>query len=174
MPGQGDPRPNSQDLTRWAETADGTRDKELYLVENGGKYEVKKAVDNQAGDKEIMKLYTGANLQRQRPRIEVNGVDITAKLQESDAIFWTQSAVEKFLWPYYHSHRLFDDPILQPDVVYQRYMANDAIIAILHVAPSRSLTLPGQELSLGVVKKNKTFDLVSVAEFDALRKQGLV
>ena len=25
-----------------------------------------------------------------------------------DAVFWTQSSVEKFVWPYYHSHRLWE------------------------------------------------------------------
>lgn len=52
-----------------------------------------------------------------------------------DAVFWTESAVEKFLYPYYHAHRIWDQQIIDVKNAFEAYP--DAY-AIRHKAPSAS------------------------------------
>jgi hypothetical protein len=71
---------------------------------------------------------------------ESNKKDDEHKLLEehadSDALFWTPSAIEKFVIPYYVAHRLLDKDAL--DELERDYKAGN-LVAILHVAPSKSL-----------------------------------
>lgn len=105
------PRVDSRQMSWWAESADGVRDKELALVlTESGEYVVK---EEQAGDEVVLRMYTPsitpnrmkpAEITFQAPGCEKVRIDELA-----DALFWTESAVEKFLFPYYASQRLLTD-----------------------------------------------------------------
>ena len=68
-----------------------------------------------------------------------------------DAVFWTPSAVRKFVWPYYQSHRLWDDEI---QAVKDKFETDPNALAVAHQAPSRSLVRgsgPAADLLVGRV-----------------------
>src|SRR5262249_41640053 len=52
---------------------------------------------------------------------------------EADAMFWSASAIEKFVIPYYVAHRLFDGPTLSK--LETDYKSGN-VVAVLHVRPS--------------------------------------
>src|SRR4051812_8841454 len=104
-------------MLSWAaETADGTRDEEMFLVlEDGKTLKVKKDGQINNPKDKLAKVYTKnkqhrpkvervlLHVENQKKPIELTGTDAW------DSVFWTESSVEKFLWPYYHAHRLWDD-----------------------------------------------------------------
>jgi hypothetical protein len=55
-----------------------------------------------------------------------------------DCVFWTESAVRKFLWPYYEAHRLWNDDLRKLRDDYER---DPTAVAIAHQAPSKSRIL---------------------------------
>ena len=57
--------------------------------------------------------------------------------KDFDAVFWTQSSVEKFVWPYYHSHRLWNDSL---EAIRKEFDDKKTAFAIAHQAPSRSIS----------------------------------
>ena len=52
----------------------------------------------------------------------------------ADAIFWTESAVDKFLFPYYASQRLFTDEEMRR---LKESFRDERVVAIWHFTPSR-------------------------------------
>ena len=54
---------------------------------------------------------------------------------EYDAVFWSESSVRKFVWPYYHSHRLWDAELQQ---LQDQFDTDPMAVAIAHQAPSKS------------------------------------
>jgi hypothetical protein len=60
--------------------------------------------------------------------------------EQFDSVFWTPSSVRKFVWPYYQSHRLWDDEI---QAVKDKFETDPNAFAIAHQAPSRSSVRPG-------------------------------
>jgi hypothetical protein len=81
--------------------------------------------------------------------IEVDGEMIECKAKDDtwcDSVFCSESAMEKFLFPYYHSQRLLTDDD------WDRLMAdfrNPLTVAIGHVHPSNHVTLAGGSHAAG-------------------------
>ena len=56
-----------------------------------------------------------------------------------DALFWTESAIEKFLFPYYEQLRIFDlDYLDRLKAAFYDPKSGHRIVAIAHVPPSHS------------------------------------
>jgi hypothetical protein len=128
----GDVTVDSTALSWAAETADGTRDERMVLtLEDGKNLKVKKASDMNPNDPELATVYT-PNKQH-RSKIELPGTDAW------DSVFWTESSVEKFLWPYYHAHRLWDEHMTE---LRAQFETDPMAVAVAHKAPSASATLP--------------------------------
>ena len=152
------PRVDSRQVSWWAESADGTRDKELALVLTAeGEYVVKEAAP---GDNVVLRMYTPsavpdrlkpAEITFQAPGGEKMRIDELA-----DALFWTESSVEKFLFPYYASQRLLTDDEMRR---LKEGFRDQRVVAIWHKAPSAT-----QYLYAGA----NTLDTLSVLVADRL------
>jgi len=157
---------DSQQAVHWAETADGTRDKTLYLVQTDArKIAVKKEDDMSKGDVCIAKFFTPL-LVPKRPTSEVTlaceGAEIP--LKDCDTVFWTESSAAKFLWPYYHSHRIYDEKI----AACQRAFEKDAtVIAIVHTPLTHTRAI---SLKLVVHKTDGSINVMSLEEFELWSK----
>lgn len=66
--------------------------------------------------------------------------ELLAEHPDSDALFWTASAIEKFVLPYYVAQRLLTGEELQ--AIVNDYKEGN-ISAILHVQPSKPYRYPG-------------------------------
>jgi hypothetical protein len=155
-------RTDATGLAWLAETADGNRDKQFTLVlDKDDQPQLRETV--QEGDR----LVTGVEVRTAttlRDRVPVESVIVKPRGYEAqsvdpregyDALFWTESAVEKFLYPYYRSQRLWDKRMdrLMADFNTQREM-----VAVLHRAPSNSSTidaLVGGTLHVGCVGRDE-------------------
>ena len=131
---------------RWlAEAADGTREKQLALVINSdGKVDVV-AADATGNDVVLLNLKTttrGPGIPGDaKARVQWHGRTYggpTTLLEKADAVFLTQSAVEKFLLPYYMRFRSGAQVQALENALY-----NDprAIIAF-HIPPSSAFAYP--------------------------------
>ena len=169
----GQNRPKSIDMATlaWlAEQADGKRNRPLRLVvDTAGELELRdwgKPVKTSECDTKL-KVETSALKDRADVDVVIvqpkNGTSTRLPSDEDyDAVFWRESSVEKFVWPYYHSHRLWDKHI---DSVKTRFDTLKTALAIAHQAPSKP-TIPGpqartrsaspaDELSIGVLQNGK-------------------
>jgi hypothetical protein len=157
---------NSTNLGWLAETSDGKREKYLLLVLD--QHNMLQLRENlQDGDRRVVPIEEGEDKElrvmtpkRRKERVEVEEVSCKPKGclsiplppgEEWDALFWTESAVEKFLYPYYHSQRLWNDEM---DKVKAKFDKDDCAVAIAHRAPSHSAILPAQTLSIGRLTKD--------------------
>jgi hypothetical protein len=157
----GDATVDSTALSWAAETADGTRDEMMVLtLEDGKNLKVKKASDiTNPDDPKLAMVYTSNK--QDRPRIERVLLHVEDQQQPIelpgtdgwDTVFWTESSVEKFLWPYYHAHRLWDDHM----TALRTQFENDPMaVAVAHKAPSASATLPLSGIDVtGVARATK-------------------
>jgi hypothetical protein len=132
------PRVDSRQMSWWAESADGTRDKELALVLTaGGEYVVK---EEEPGDEVVLRMYTPSiTPERLKPTeitFQAPGCEKIRIEELADALFWTESAVEKFLFPYYASQRLLTDEEMR---ALKEGFRDARVVAIWHQAPSKSL-----------------------------------
>lgn len=87
-----------------------------------------------------------------------------------DALFWTESSIDKFLYPYYHSQRLWDQEMAQ---LQDKVNGDPEAVAIAHVAPSRSRILKPGINDLGVVTTGISAlpgNVVSAVEYLRRRK----
>jgi hypothetical protein len=155
------PLANSRDLAWLAEEADGWRDEELELTlhpekglklrrKNQPKEPNEKAVgkvktpSRQPGRAKVSQVilkgtYKGKNFER--------SIDIT-EAEGWDAVFWTESAVEKFVYPYYHTQRLWD---AEMDTVQEGFAKHPEALAIRHKAPSKASTMTAAALEVAVL-----------------------
>src|SRR5688572_8986747 len=110
----------SKELSWLAERADGSRDEDLALVRDvNGLPQIRESRDPgkppvlEDGDELIANVRTSDSCKREKVvavHIETQtGMQLPITGKGPDALFWTQSAVEKFLYPYYYSQRLWDD-----------------------------------------------------------------
>jgi hypothetical protein len=140
------PIPRAIDATKlawWAEEAHGKQGTPLYIVL--GADGTPELTDTLAGRQPLLEVQTkGARVAPLvRPRkltMQVSERRVIDFLDDPalpgyDALFWTASAIEKFLFPYYHSQRLFSRA--QMDKLEKEYSADDQLIAAAHRAPSR-------------------------------------
>jgi hypothetical protein len=120
---------------------------------------VKKEKQIKPGDPRLATVYTKSKQHRpkvervllhvedQQKPIELPGTD------GWDAVFWTESSVEKFLWPYYHAHRLWDDKMT---ALQKKFEQDPLAVAAAHKAPSTSATLPLSGIEVcGVARATK-------------------
>ncbi len=86
-------------LRKIAERADGTRGKDQYLVVRGEEVELVDEKPDGSNEKfaTIHTKYSGDGM-RKSPQLKADG---KATPEKADALFASQSAVEKFLVPYY-------------------------------------------------------------------------
>lgn len=140
------PGRDSLTLSWLAETADGTRDEEWALVYQDRKeLKLKKPWEVESGkDEELCRISTPSRQPDRRKvravRLYVEGSPEPIVLEANegwDAVFWTESAVEKFLYPYYHCQRLWNSDM---DLVKHKFDTNPTVVAIKHKAPSNSDT----------------------------------
>lgn len=118
-----------------AEAADGTRDQKLALVLTpSGDYVVK---EEEPGDKVVLRMYTPSMTPDRIKPTEISfqapGCEKVRIEDVADALFWTESAAEESLFPYYVAHRLFTDEEMQK---LRKSFRDRRVVAIWHVAPS--------------------------------------
>jgi hypothetical protein len=141
------PRVDSRQISWWAESADGARDKELALVLTAsGEYIVK---EEEPGDHVVLRMYTPSTTPDRMKPVEITfqapGCEKVRIDEVADAIFWTESAVDKFLFPYYASQRLLTDEEMRR---FKESFRDERVVAIWHQAPSRSHLLQATEGSI--------------------------
>jgi hypothetical protein len=154
---------SSLELSWLAEKADGTRDEDLALVKDeNGNLQIRQpprpgeAPEKKPGDVLIANVRTKGTCKRERVakitidtehggKVEFKGSD-----KGADALFWTDSAVEKFLYPYYYSQRIWNEDM---DRLRTQFSTDPQAIAVLHRAPSTSETLsPNRAIEVARVK----------------------
>jgi hypothetical protein len=169
---------SSVDLSWLAETADGTRDQDLALVKDeAGQLQIRQPAkpgeppELKPGDAFIVPVRTeGTCATREQVRnitiFSMGGgqADITGI--GPDALFWTDSAVEKFLYPYYYSQRIWSKEM---DLLREQFSTDPAAIAVLHRAPSTSETVPAYP-PLEVARVKKGTEMSPVLEWVELKK----
>jgi hypothetical protein len=159
-------------LSWLSETADGTRDEDWRLVIDS-KQELqlrKKGEPETPGDKPVCVINTPSCQPNRKKVVKVlmyvDGEDVPIAVDPadgSDAVFLTESAVDKFLYPYYHAHRIWDEKM---DDLKRKFETHADTVAIRHRAPSNSATLPPDE-TLRVLARGEDGALrwMSISEF---------
>lgn len=153
---------SAKDIIWLGEAADGQRGVDLLLVRDA---EGKPALRETPRPDDIvvreLKVRTEPTLNggRTRDRVEevicvpASGAPFKLASEDKyDAVFWTESSIEKFVWPYYHSHRIWSDEIA---AIKQRFDETPTALAIAHQAPSRSsveYSSPTASLMVGVLE----------------------
>jgi hypothetical protein len=170
----GIPVPSARDLTWLAEEADGWRDEELELTlhPNKGLRLRRKNQPKDPGENAVLKVKT-ASQQPNRARVSKailqgtyqgknfqRSIDVTQD-EGWDAVFWTESAVEKFVYPYYHAHRIWDKDM---DRVREGFATRPEAVAIRHKAPSKSSAMTASALEVAVLV-DKDIAWLSVQKF---------
>jgi hypothetical protein len=145
----GEPPPlNYRDFAWLAETLDGRRDEyvKIILVKENGT--LKLVVRNhdymlESGETLVLDGIRTDNSVRGRPEVTVTvGIGERPTVCRTDdgllcdAVFCSESAIEKFVFPYYHSQRLLTDAEW---VRLTAEVMNPSTMAIGHAHPSRSM-----------------------------------
>ncbi len=172
------PGRNSWTLSWLAEMADGWRGEELLLTRHPAHgLRVRRSTEPKGEDEEDVCKIETPKCQPDRKEVRAVTLDVdgtSAKIDTddgSDAVFWTESAVEKFLYPYYHSHRLWDERM---DRVKRAFETYPDAYAIKHKAPSSSFVMSlAETLQIGALNLDKRFVWLAVDEFLALVEQYL-
>jgi hypothetical protein len=138
---------SESDLVRLGEQADAGGDRELLLVRDRDGYPRLRQVA-QAGDQVVsqIRVRPPAPTLADRARLSTivcrsaNGGSLTLQpdADEYDCLFWSESAVRKFVWPYYHAHRLWDASLQQ---LRNEWENDPTAVAIAHQAPTKSVVL---------------------------------
>jgi hypothetical protein len=146
--GGGPPPLDYRDFAWLAETLDGRRDEDVKIIrviENGRQKLVVKNKDYTLMDGETLVLdgiRTG-NWVSERPEVAVTiGVGAASTLCKTDdgllcdAVFCSESAIEKFVFPYYHSQRLLTETEWVQLIA---EVKKPSTMAVGHAHPSRSM-----------------------------------
>lgn len=150
---------NSVTLTWLAEKADGHREEKLQLVLHPAEgLRLRREQEAlEPGETPVCTIET-SSCQPGRKRVTNIALQIDGKTTQDfdidpegwDALFWTESAVEKFLYPYYHAHRIWDEKII---AVKDAFEAHPEAYAIRHKAPSASEPMSlSSLLEIGVLR----------------------
>jgi hypothetical protein len=138
---------DSTRLSWLSETANGWRDEKLQLVYHATDgLSIKHANDGlKTGENKVCDIETPSS---QPTRSKVVSVTLetadgathqfTVGPEGWDALFWSESSIEKFLYPYYHAHRIWDDNIESVKESFEEY---PMAFAIRHKAPSASAAM---------------------------------
>lgn len=139
------PEIDARSLARIAEWVDGYRGETVVVVrENGHWVAVPERLAN--GRQPVFRSRKELDHPQRRmdSRVTIDGVELE---EEVDALFWTESAIQKFLEPYYAAHRIqTPEEIADLKAAYAR----EDLVAIMHVAPSQGLALFEDELRVVV------------------------
>ena len=107
------------------------------MLDEGGEYHLK---EEQPGDTVVLRVYTPSLVPSRLKPVEITfqapGCEKIRIDERADALFWTESAVEKFLFPYYAAHRLFTDEEMQR---LKDAFKSEKAVALWHRAPSYSI-----------------------------------
>ncbi len=123
------PNHTANDLRRFAEAADGTRDKELFFViENGSFKQVERAPES--GEYLTVKTEWKTGGLRGTNKLQIVGGEI---LDKADAAFTSQSSLEKFVLPYYARSRSINELMVSMGKFYA-----DDVICVYHEPGSDS------------------------------------
>jgi hypothetical protein len=146
---------DSTRLSTLTETADGWRDEKLQLVYDASSgLSIKRANEKLAsGENKVCDIETPSS---QPDRTKVVSVTLETADGAShkfpvgpegwDALFWSESSIEKFLYPYYHAHRLWSEDL---ESVKRSFDSYPMAFAIRHKAPS-SLAAMGAASTLEI------------------------
>jgi hypothetical protein len=120
---------SATDVRRLAEAVNGKRDLDVIVAtDQHGDLVTRTAL--LPGDTYLFMVRTESRQLRAPSvgRLQLAGVDI--ELEGCDSVFWTEAAVEKFVWPYYEAHGI--------DVkrMRQAYESDSAIVAVAHLMPT--------------------------------------
>jgi hypothetical protein len=159
-------RITSTQLAWLAEAADGMQSGEQLVLarvqENGGPPRLGLVEKARQGDFEVIAEIESDSLVADRVKvtglqIRLDGTDewIECRTPEgpADAVFCTESAMQKFLITYYHNQRLLDRKQWNE---LDKQIRNKTLAAILHVAPSHSYALFQDETIQQVVGAQQT------------------
>jgi hypothetical protein len=127
------PAADVRHLAWFAESADGQRNEPLVLYRKNGKVLIGPAAEHK--DTAIVRVTQPRDSRRIAQRPPLDQVP-----PEVDAIFLGDSAVEKFLFPYYEAQRLLVRGELQR-LKDEYYKQSNGYVGILHIQPSRPLFL---------------------------------
>ena len=142
------PMPTANDLRRLAEKADGMRNTEVCLVDVGTHYDVLPRADVRVGSRVVLTLNTpqiGVNLTGASFDLRFGGNSYTNP--NVDAIFLSQSALEKFVIPYYARFLVPSElDAMKTDIL----VTNRDVFAVVHEWPTVYATIPSRRLPAGL------------------------
>ena len=134
---------DARELTWIAEAAFGDLGQDLQLIRIGKTFRLRRAPAKADDAEVVLRIHT-----RTPNRDQVRPVAVNVKLTEksdpinlaghSDAAFWTVSAVEKFLIPYYETHRMLTDEQM---ATLKSKIRKANVLFVDHVPPSHSEVL---------------------------------
>ena len=157
---------DARQLRELGETADGARGDERVIVarKKDGRFSFDVLSEAQASDdpevrsgaaKRVLRVQTSVKV-RDRPAAKVvvtsaDGKPADGLPPNADAVFLSESAAEKFLFPYYESVRIFEPKQLAD--LKKRFLdprAGRYVIAIAHTPPSHphDVTVSGSSIGL--------------------------
>lgn len=155
------PRVKAQDLAWLAEIADGRRDQNMVLYRRNGRLTVGPETEATRATA-VLRIRTDSRKRR------LERIQDLAIHQDWDAIFLSESAVEKFLFPYYEAQRLL--PPDRMEALRLQYYESD-VLGIVHIWPSRPKFLVLQpDGTLGT----RDFDVESRVEYEVLAPEEAV
>ena len=126
------PKMDARRLAWCAEGADGERDTDLVLYTDG-----REVLLGTANATNMATAICLVHTKSRKPKLESN--PLLKIPDKGDACFLTESAVEKFLFPYYEAQRLFQPGELER--LKKKFYSNDNYVGIWHIFPSRPLFL---------------------------------
>jgi hypothetical protein len=150
MSDQGRSEAGGHDSTRLAvltETADGWRDEKLQLVyDTSNGLSIKRARERlAAGETKVCDIETPSTQPNRTKVVSVtletaDGASHTFPVGPEgwDALFWSESSIEKFLYPYYHAQRIWNEDL---ETVKESFDSYPMAFAIRHKAPSALATM---------------------------------
>jgi hypothetical protein len=162
----------SNRLAWFVEGAHGQQHKTMYIVDDGSGELVMTDVDPRPEKEPLLEVTTTCERKElQAPKqvvIELQSGQTRKLLNDPDypkcdALFWSASSIEKFLFPYYHSHRLYSHAEICG--LMSQYRANSKLVAAVHVAPSRPGSINGLNTAGFFLEDGKDMEFVSFAEF---------
>jgi hypothetical protein len=173
-------------LRELGEKADATRTKPLALIRRLGvtdtsRYDLVPIADAQklqaSGTAEIIDTVVTSSRISPRKWMEINvsvqGKPVTiSRMKEADAAFWSESAADKFLWPYYEGMRIWDEDYL-PRL--KKAFQDSIVVGLIHVGLSEMLTVNDSARVLLVIDgTNSMFEgkqVLTLEEFEAFRRR---
>jgi hypothetical protein len=136
-----------RDIAWWAETADGYRDEDLVVCQMMVEGTPRLVLERRAvAEKErlpiVMENIRVSSIHPNRPKVTKIMVEVGGVMQEAmvdgvpaDAVFCSESAIEKFLLRYYEAQRLLTE---EQWASLRAALMDERVPAIAHVAPSRA------------------------------------